>query len=266
MPIGVIPEIAAEVVAYACSARRKDGLYIVVDVGASTLDICGFVVHAPDDEDRYELLTALVERLGAHQLHLKRLSAIRKAGATANSNVSTNPDPLRTVPEAGREYVDAPPPSLLRTLNEIDERYVKECANAIMKVLVPLRKKRDPHSPEWESGLPMFIAGGGSRLRLVKEAVDRADKRIRDTFTAKGGIDPRLLSTFADDVLRGRPGNGTAPPPAAMRRDMTGRLDVAYGLSFEEPDIGEITPPHKIGDVDPPPRRRKPEPPSKDQV
>ena len=69
--VDVVPEIAAEVVGYARSKHRREGLHVMVDVGASTIDICGFVLHAADGEDgdQYHLLTALVKRLGLHELH-----------------------------------------------------------------------------------------------------------------------------------------------------------------------------------------------------
>ena len=40
--IEVYPEIAALVVGYARSRRRREGLHVIVDVGALTIDICGF--------------------------------------------------------------------------------------------------------------------------------------------------------------------------------------------------------------------------------
>ena len=48
--------------------------------------------------------------------------------------------------------------------------------------------------------------------------------------------------------------------------EMTGRLDVAYGLSFDSLDIGEIFPPHKIPDVPPMPVRPKCDAVGKEQV
>ena len=84
-PVEVVPEIVAEVVGYARSKRRRNGLHVMVDVGASTIDICGFNLHAPDGDDCYELFTALVERLGLNELHLKRVAAIRQAGVRTSS-------------------------------------------------------------------------------------------------------------------------------------------------------------------------------------
>ena len=55
-----------------------------------------------------------------------------------------------------------------------------------------------------------------------------------------------------------------APETLADNDVPNGRLDVAYGLSFDRFDIGEIHPPGEIPDDEPPPRRPRPDYPSKD--
>lgn len=80
--IEVVPEVAAQAVGYARSTLRDPGLHLLVDVGATTLDICGFILHQAEGRDRYELLTTTVERLGALELHRERLGALSwKGGA-----------------------------------------------------------------------------------------------------------------------------------------------------------------------------------------
>ena len=73
--INVIPEVAAEVAGYARSPRRDNGLHLLVDIGASTLDVSTFVLHH-EGEDQYALLSTDVKRLGAFELHLMRLNKI----------------------------------------------------------------------------------------------------------------------------------------------------------------------------------------------
>ena len=252
-PIEVIPEIAAAVVGYARSRYRREGLHVMVDVGASTIDICGFVLHSHDGDDQYELLTASVQRLGVQELHLRRMAEIKAAGAWVRSCIPALLDPFTAIPDAGSKYVDAPSELLCEKLNEIDKAYVNECTNALMRVLGYLRKSRDPRSPHWESGLPVFMAGGGSNFRCVSEAVEQAHKLFTTATTAKG-IDPERL-----------PFLGTLTN-ADISDEMVGRLGVAYGLSFDRPDIGEIHPPHEIEDISPMPRRPRIEALSKDQV
>ena len=82
-----------------------------------------------------------------------------------------------------------------------------------------------PH--HWMSGLPVFLAGGGARLRLIVESIDEADTRLRRATGAKS-IDKRMLAV---------PGALTNGDVAG---DMADRLSVAYGLSFDRLEIGEI--------------------------
>ncbi|MXZ70796.1 MAG: hypothetical protein F4Z04_04720 [Acidobacteria bacterium] len=236
VPIDVVPEIAAEVVGYARSRGRNDGLHVMVDVGASTIDICGFVLHSLEGDDRYELLTAVVERLGVHELHLRRRSTVLDAGASMSSELPAQLDPLWRVPADGTDYVVEPSESLCCELKEVDFKYVKDVTNAVMRVIVPLRRQRDPYADHWLSGLPVFLAGGGAQFGPVVESINEADTRLRRNTRTKG-IDNRILAF---------PGAFTNHDVVA---DMADRLCVAYGLSFDRLEIGDITPPHEIEDV-----------------
>ena len=62
------PEIVAAAVGYSHSDQRREGVHMMIDVGASTLDICTFLLHQKDGSDRYSLLTADVEFLGTFRL------------------------------------------------------------------------------------------------------------------------------------------------------------------------------------------------------
>ena len=98
----------------------------MVDVGASTIDICGFVLYSRDQEDRYSLLTALVERLGVHELHLRRLNLVSNAGASMRSELSTPPDPFSPVPDDASVYLNEPSDGLRDKLNQLDRMYIAE--------------------------------------------------------------------------------------------------------------------------------------------
>lgn len=249
--VDVIPEVVAEVVGYARSKHRREGLHVIMDVGASTVDICGFVLHSADGDDRYELLTALVERLGLRELHLKRIRAVESAGKRAV--VSPVPSPLEAIPPSGRSYVECPSIQLDEDLDNIDEKYRKDCKDALMRVLMGLRKRRDPNSQHWETGLPVFVAGGGGGFGLIVEAIDQSDVHLRKAITARGGI--RQAHLGVPDLS-----NDDIGP------ELVGRLDVAWGLSFDSFDIGEISPPHRIADVSAMSQRPKREIVGKDQV
>ena len=221
--VAVVPEIAAAVVGYARSKHRREGLHVMVDVGASTIDICGFVLHPAggEDGDQYHLLTALVKRLGLHELHLRRTRAVEAAGGRLRPVVAAAPSPFGAIPDAGRSYVDDP--ALCGRLDKIDKEYRDECTNAIMTVLMDLRTRRDPHSTNWESGLPVFVGGGGGRFKLVTDILSRSHERLVNAVKTRGikrmGL-PALRTLSNSDIPE----------------EMAGRLDVAYGrLQRERP-------------------------------
>ena len=247
--VEVIPEIVAEVVGYARSKRRRDGLYVIVDVGGSTVDVCGFVLHEPagGDGDRYELLTAVVERLGLRELHLRRVRAVERAGRRLRAAVGCDPSPFEAIPVAGSSYVDNPPASLRAELVAIDKQYASECTAAVMRVLMDLRKRRYPLAPNWTLGLPVFIGGGGGRFGLVSKALTECDARLRRALVDAGGV--RRLHLPALDGLSNR----------VPSRLMAGRLDAAFGLSFVSFDIGTINRPDEIDDPPAPSEPERPE-------
>ena len=68
--IAIFPEVAAEVAGFMKSSAGGSGLYLVVDVGAMTLDICAFRFRQRQgDGDFYPLLEADVHHLGVEAYH-----------------------------------------------------------------------------------------------------------------------------------------------------------------------------------------------------
>ena len=270
--VEVFPEIAALVVGYARSRRRRAGLHVMMDVGGSTIDICGFGLLDDDGDDSYQLFTALVERIGIRELHQKRMDAIRHANTESLLRVPALLDPFSEVPAAGSEYVSTPSNPLCAEFQRLDKRYVEDCTNALMKVIVHLKRSRDPHSEAWTTGLSLFKAGGGAQHRLVAHAVDEANRRLANLLDAKG-IDEKYLETLVgldwspeDGGQDGASGETPRDHGLVDPDTMAGRLGVAYGLGFDKFEIGEIVPPHDIDDVPPMPLRRLNEYTSKDHV
>jgi hypothetical protein len=248
IPIEVVPEVAAQAVGYARSTLRDPGLHLLVDVGASTFDVCGFVLHEREGQDRYELLTATVAPLGVLALHRQRLGVLQCRNGIDERRAQE--DPLIPVGEALRDYhpgCPCKPP-------DIDAEFSHRAVGIVMGHLMDLRGRRDPRSQRWKTGLPVFLCGGGSGMRLFRKVVDDANTRFCSATMARG-------------ILR-----RTLPRPEHLVNDDVGdslfhRLSVAYGLSFDALDIGGISPPHESPDL-PRPRRKDPEDRfiSKDQV
>jgi hypothetical protein len=249
----VIPEIAAAVVGYARSSFRNPDLHFLIDAGASTLDVCGFILSERRGEHRYILLTAIVERRGVHELHQTRLRDLEARGVTSSLRNLCLADPFVTIPESVVSYLDSSDRSDTRGVQVIDSAFVAGCIEQIMACLIHVRTKRDPHSRNWESGVPVFLSGGGAHMEFYKGAAKQASFRCERHFQVSPLNIRRLPvpSQLANDDIN---------------EELFLRMAVAYGLSFDSFDIGEIVPPHEVIDVPPPRRRPMPEYISKDQV
>jgi len=153
-----------------------------------------------------------------------------------------------------RESLDDYHPGCSCNAPDVDAKFCHDTTGAVMRHLIDLKRRRDPCSRRWETGLPVFLCGGGSGMNLFRRLVHEADARFRSATTARG----LLLRTL--------------PKPEHLINDDVGealfhRLSVAYGLSFDALDIGSISPPGEIADIPRPrPRGWEDDFISKDQV
>ena len=67
--VAVFPEIAAAATSFSKSSDRANGLYLIVDVGAMTLDVCTFFLGGEGGMDKYSVFAADVRPLGVEALH-----------------------------------------------------------------------------------------------------------------------------------------------------------------------------------------------------
>lgn len=86
--VDVIPEVAAAVTGYARSRQRRDGLHLLVDVGAGTFDACTFVLHDWGG-DRISILQAEVEPIGVLRHTLDPRQVEREARRTVSMLLDT---------------------------------------------------------------------------------------------------------------------------------------------------------------------------------
>ena len=101
----LIPEVAAAAAGYALSDHRREGLHLLIDVGAATVDICGFMLHEHDAEQRYGLLTADVKQIGTICLHYERIASILRVHEEHAQGLRDRHDPLTPIGERIEEYL-----------------------------------------------------------------------------------------------------------------------------------------------------------------
>lgn len=242
-----IPEIIAQVVGYARSPMRQDGMYLIVDVGASTIDVSNFIIHERDGEDLYTILVAEVEKLGASILHKYRIAcaeAIIKRHVGEDDAINFRHNTMKTINLAYdgiaplpkiEPYFPTLSPKVLKDYRKIDAEFMVECSKLVRKVIKESRLYRNPNSPAWQKGLPVFLCGGGSNIETYKSVISHAEQRL--SSTSFPGFDqkqlPKPVNLETEDI-----------PPRDYHR-----MSVAYGLSFSYIDIGEIIPPRAVEDL-----------------
>jgi hypothetical protein len=222
---------------------------VLVDVGASTLDLAGFMLTEQEGEDRFSILEAGVYSLGAFQLERDRLPDLKTVGREvinpyaysdwAQDMARRCQDPMRKVPSSIRGYF---PESVQgdigwSDIKNIDEAFQTDCYKTIRSLVADLRKNRAPKGKRWEEGLPIFLAGGGKDVDVYSDTLQEVDFWREDYLTA-APFDIRELPSLEDI---------TAPDLNSANEH---RFSVAYGLSYPGDDIGEIKPPHEIPDLD----------------
>lgn len=199
MGVAVFPETAAEMAGFAKSTRNAPGLYLLVDVGAMTLDACMFRLGQDDTKgDHYNFMVAQVRPLGVDSFHW-----FLKEGKT-------------------------------------EKEFIHQCNRMLWSVVWETKKSRDPKANSWKPGydVPVFLAGGGASNQIHRNIVESLDPWLKE-HTSNDGI--RVLNLPI-------PGEIELPEPL---QDFN-RMGVAWGLSNQPTEIGEIRPMRDIEDILPP--------------
>ena len=244
--INVVPEVAAEVVGYAHSHFREEGLHVMVDVGAGTLDICGFILRGTDGEDRYRLLTGDVTPLGVIELYNCRMRGVQSSSGIQTPRFSKDFDPISSIPDDLTAYaplLEQMPAGERRRLEEglqkANAEYSMKFRRRLWTTVADLKTKRCPHEPQWGRGsrLSIFLCGGGAAVPLYKDALRKFEAQfVRSYVRNSAGI--KLSSLPKPRQLE-----------ATIGDELYHRLAVAWGLSCPEIDIGAITRPAEIEDI-----------------
>lgn len=230
--VNIIPEVTAEVVNYARSESRNSGLHVIVDIGASTLDVAGFELYERSGKDNYSLIETQVRRLGAFRCHLARIREMKQLILQEYALDEEFSDPSYRVHQSLDDYL---PQIELDTFSERDFTFRKSVRVCIGKVIKLLHNESDPLAKAWETGLSIFLCGGGQYVDLYKSV-------IRDIEADWQRPNPKIQ--FQVTRLDQRPSNFHGDGAEFHR------LAVAYGLSFPKDEFGDIWPKPKKRKID----------------
>jgi len=224
--ISIVPEITAEGIAYSRSRQRSDGLHLIIDIGASTLDLAAFTLFKRDGIDRHSQLQTDVRLLGSFMLHEERVKAVWSHTQKYLKDGYRKLSIMDRIPEEMKIYwpsQDLP--------SDINLAIYDKCFNVIFSLIHNLKTKRDINSDAWDKGLPVFLCGGGRNIPFYKRVM--RDVNVR--FILECGC---AELQFKD-----------LPKPENLLIDDFYRFAVAYGLSFFSFEIGVIKPSAKIQNI-----------------
>lgn len=217
--IAVFPEFATQVNGYARSPMRRSDLHLLMDVGAGTVDVSVFNVYVQEDEDLFPIFAGVVKRFGADVLCLHRLRTTPNGGLRKEDVDQGVTDDVAHTLRVSRDVLDK--------LDKPFQKAIHEQANEAVTITRP----QYPRSRCWKNGVTFMLCGGGSHLKFYAT--------VGQVMLEKNMPCPLNSVAFP------KPGNLFAP--GVSEADYH-RLSVAYGLSFDQFDIGELRYPEPIDD------------------
>ena len=236
----IIPEIAAGAVGYALSTLRREGLHVMVDIGACTVDVCSFLLHETEGSDCYSLLMSDVKQLGAFRLHADRIVAFKQVYEMRTGKLLDRLDPMAPVNDDVKTYLISDE-HFTAAFEEARAQLKKQFLYTVRKLIRLTKTHRDPKAPVWRSGrLPILLIGGGSKQAFFRSAVDELSDWLMG-YTGNDGT--MVLNIPIPDALTGSVKHAGEYPFFA----------VTWGLSHRALDIGKIIPADSIPDYEHPP-------------
>ena len=233
----VVPEFAAQVAGYVQSPQRRDGLHMLIDIGAGTMDIVAFNIYRQPKQDanRLPIFSCKVEPLGTHMLMSERLSTLPPE--------EKNWMDLEGLPTWGKLSSDFGLDD--EVLARADKKFSEWVRHSVSAILRYTKTKRYSRAPEWNEGMRVFLTGGGSTCGVYQNGIEQSFGSINThpLFTAFPAL---------EDV------------PRYMGQESFHRVSVAFGLSYDAESIGKIILPKDI--VDMPLTTKKRELPDRDEL
>jgi hypothetical protein len=222
--ISVFPEFVAQVTGYVRSPLRQPDLHLLVDIGAGTLDATVFNVHEQDDEDRFPIFAKGVQPFGTRFLIRHRTQGTSFGDRKEFAPFASVPDKESFAKILGLK------PNLI---DEKDKPFLAKITKMVGDLLRRTKMVRHPMSPRWSEGVPLFLCGGGANCDFYAELFRAPDGNL-------AGYPVLPMKLPKPEQLEAEGISGTDYD----------RISVAYGLSFDPFDIGEIIREDEVEDID----------------
>ena len=247
LEVEVMPEIFAQIYGFVISQRfdrKADNRFVMVDVGAGTIDSALFRVLPPKHGVwSFEFFTAVVQPLGVANLHVHRVDwwveqlARNPSAKHLRQQLKTTKfatDMELAPPATYRDYFEGVSLDRIANQGSPDEQFLKLVMAQVRGHTMWRAWKQSLLPKEALTGIPIFVCGGGSRMPFYA--------RINDEI----GRMPGCSWLSAEPWILGFPGDLDCRSADKAYFD---RLSVAYGLS--RLNVGNMTqaPPMPVFDI-----------------
>lgn len=230
--VSVVPEIAAQIYGYVDSERfdnKADNYFMMVDVGAGTVDVSTFHVKmVRGGRLNFGFFTTTVRPYGVINLHRTRLEfwrklicsdyVERKDLVSCIDDEAKKSDFQESIPSSFLGYFTDSTINSLETNIDIDEDFYRRVFEQVFSDGYTKLYRDGYLTKESVVGMPVYLCGGGSRHPVFQKLTNANDR--------PGLKDHSLRVEFKKLV---KPKNLHATDIDALDFD---RLSVAYGLSF----------------------------------
>lgn len=236
--IAVIPELAAQIHGFASSPsasfdRNRVNRYVIVDVGAGTVDSSVFQVEQKRGLWNFTYYTAAVQPNGVANLHVARINwwidALSSSGRgrpiiTAMRNDKFRSDLEQPIPKSYEQYVENIAVVPKNNYQDPDSNFFKKrLLRQVSSDTVYRCFSKKLLSQTDITGMPMFLCGGGSRMKFYQQLKSELQTTPGTTWLR---LEPWTLTMPTDLICKG------------VAQGDYDRLSVAYGLSRLH--LGEI--------------------------
>lgn len=230
LEVNVLPEIAAQIYGFVVSQRfdrKAANRFVMVDVGAGTIDSALFRVLPPKRGMwSFEFFTAVVQPLGVANLHAHRVNWWERmlagnpqaAGLLEQLSATKFATDMELAPPVTyRDYFKGVSVDKMPSPSSPDEEFFQQQVMNQVRGQTMWRAWKESLLPkEALTGVPIFVCGGGSRMRFYERINDEIGRMPGCTWLS---AEPWLLG-FPEDLFC-----------ESSDQAYFDRLSVAYGLS-----------------------------------
>lgn len=233
--INAMPEIVGATMGYKNSDRHRQGTHMMIDVGASTVDVCSFYIFDSEAESIFGILDSSVELAGADKLHESRLESM--FGMIVELETKLKDEIRRSMKLPSRSKYEICGDYIERRLDCADQKHMERIVGSMSRSFAAVKQRRNPLDNNVSKGgtMPIMLFGGGIRDRTFRSKIEDVAKGIRASL----GINCICIDDASHVLLD------------TLNDADKARMVVAWGLSYQELDIGKILQPHDLPDIKP---------------